>query len=175
MITRNCYPLSKQICEAICKAYQTEYRVPTKILRLTQTFGPGVELKDERVFAEFMRCVVNKTDIVLRSTGGTERCYLYTSDAVTAILTVMTKGVAGEAYTAANQDTYCSIFEMAEMVAHELAKDRIQVKSEIDDIDRGFASELFMKLDTSKIEMLGWKATRGLKEMYQRMIESGKE
>lgn len=170
-VTRNCYPVSKQVCEMLCKSYQSEYGVPTKMVRLTQTFGPGVEYNDSRVFAEFMRCIVEKKDIVLHTTGRTERCYLYTADAATAILTVLTKGEPGQAYTAANPDTYCSISEMAKMVSEKLSDGNIPVRIEMDSINRGYASELYMKLDTTKIETLGWKAKTDLAEMYQRMIE----
>lgn len=126
-IVRNCYPISKQICESLCKAYQSEYGVPTKILRLTQTFGPGVEFDDNRVFAEFMRCVIKKQNIILRTAGSTERCYLYTADAVSAILIALTKGDPGESYTVANPDTYYSIFDMAKLVAQEIANNDIKV------------------------------------------------
>ena len=171
MVTRNCYPQSKQICEMLCKSYQSEYGIPTTVVRLTQTFGPGVEYTDGRVFAEFMRCAVEKKDIILHTTGGTERCYLHTTDAVTAILTVLTKGKPGEAYTAANLETYCTILDMAKMVADKIADGEISVKIEVDDVNRGYASELHMLLDTEKIEGLGWKAHKGLAEMYKNMIE----
>ncbi len=95
-VTRNCYPMSKKLCESLCQAYFSEYNVPTKVVRLTQTFGPGVEYNDGRIFAEFMRCVIEKRDIVLKTKGETERCYLYTIDAVSAILTVMLSGKDGE-------------------------------------------------------------------------------
>ena len=170
-ITRNSYPQSKQICEMLCKAYQSEYGVPAMILRLTQTLGPGVDYNDNRVFAEFMRCAVEKKDIVLHTTGGTERCYLYTADAATAILTVLTKGEAGEAYTVANPETYCSILEMANMVAQDIADGKIKVIIEIDKDDHGYMSEVHMMLDTRKIKRLGWRAKTGLEEMYRRMIE----
>lgn len=172
MITRNCYPMSKQICESLCKAYQSEYGIPTKIVRLTQTFGPGVEYNDGRVFAEFMRSVIEKRDIVLHTAGKTERCYLYTADAVTAILTVLTRGKEGEAYTAANPDTYCSILEMAELVANTVANGSIGVRVEIDNTNRGYATELHMRLDTRKIEGLGWKAKVNLTDAFSRMIET---
>ena len=58
-----------------------------------------------------------KKDIVLLTDGKSKRCYLYTMDAVSAILTVLLKGEAGQAYNAANPETYCSVKEMAEMVA----------------------------------------------------------
>lgn len=171
MIVRNSYPQSKLICEALCKAYQSEYDVPAMVVRLTQTFGPGVEYYDRRVFAEFMRCAIEKKNIVLHTEGKTERCYLYTGDAATAILTVLTKGNPGEAYTVANKNTYCSIREMAEMVAREVAGGKIQVDVEIDGVNRGYAPETYMKLDTRKIESLGWIPTTGLKEMFLDMID----
>ena len=48
---RSSYPLSKLACENLCCDYYAEYGVPTVIIRLTQTFGPGVQYHDGRVFA----------------------------------------------------------------------------------------------------------------------------
>lgn len=171
MVVRNCYPVSKLLCESMVTAFASEFSMPSTIIRLTQTFGPGVEYNDTRIFAEFSRCVIENKDIALHSTGKTERCYLYVADAVTAILTVLLEGEPGQAYTAANSQTYCSIFDMAQMVAHEVAKDKISVKFEIDGVDRGYANTLYMKLDTGRLENLGWKPKRNLTEMFVRMIE----
>lgn len=156
---RNCYPLSKQLCEAMCVAYSKEYHVPTIIIRLTQTFGPGVNYNDGRIFAYFLRCINEGRNIVLKTKGETERCYLYTTDAATAIITVLLKGADGEAYNAANEDTYCSISEMAEYVAKEYG---IKVEYEIEDEKKnGYPKTLYMDLDTSKLKKLGWKCRMG--------------
>ena len=167
-VPRNCYPISKQLCESMCCAYAKEHDVPTKIVRLTQTFGPGVVYDDKRVFAEFARCAIEKKDIVLKTKGETERSYLYTEDAVRAILTVLIKGKTGVAYNAANAETYCSIAEMADLVAHEYG---IRVRYEPDDIAKyGYANTLYMDLDVSKLEALGWSAKTGLKEAIEKTI-----
>ena len=50
---------------------------------------------------------------LLKTKGETERSYLYTADAATAILTVLLKGELAQAYNAADEATYCSIAEMA--------------------------------------------------------------
>lgn len=100
---RNSYPLSKQVCENLCCAYAAEYEVPAMIIRLTQTFGAGVHYQDKRIFAYFARCVMEKKDIVLKTKGETERSYLYSADAATAILTVLLKGKPGQAYNAADE------------------------------------------------------------------------
>ena len=156
---RNSYPISKQMCEAACCAYAAEYRVPAKIVRLTQTFGPGVNDKDSRIFAYFARCVKEKKDIVLKTRGETERSYLYTTDAVTAILLILLKGKAGQAYNAADEGTYCSIAEMAEKVAQYGG---VKVRYEIqDEADNGFPRTLYMDLDTTLLKGLGWMVSRG--------------
>lgn len=168
---RNCYPISKQLSESLCMSYASEYAVPTKCIRLTQTFGPGVSYNDGRVFAEFMRCAINKKDIVLKTKGETERCYLYTADCATAILTVLLKGEVQGIYNAANPKTYCSIKEMAELVAHEVANDEIKVVIKLDDIQKyGYASTLYMNLDISRLCEFGWKPYYNLNDCFERMI-----
>lgn len=177
MSARNSYPIAKQACEALGYAYFSQYGVPAVILRLTQTFGPGVRYDDGRVFAEFMRCVLERRDIVLRSPGLTERPYLYTADAVSAILHVLLKGEPGEAYTAANPDTYCSIRDMAVLVADSVADGEIQVRYDLreDPAKFGYADTLTMMLDTAKIRELGWEPTVSLREMFTRMIAFRRE
>lgn len=155
---RNSYPISKIMCESLCCAYASEYNVPARIVRLTQTFGPGVHQDDNRIFAYFGRCVKEGRNIVLKTSGETERCYLYTVDAVTAILTILLKGGNGEAYNAADEDTYCSIAEMAERVASEAG---IKVEYDIQPPSlNGFPETLYMYLDTSKLKNLGWEPIR---------------
>ncbi len=151
---RNSYPISKLQCESLCNAYAAEYGVPVKTVRLTQTFGPGVNYGDQRVFAEFARCVLEKRDIVLKTKGETERCYLYTADAASAILTVLLKGESGQAYNAADERTYCSIAEMAELVAK---MGGVQVKFDLESNGKtGFPDVIYMDLDTKHLIDLGW-------------------
>lgn len=173
MQVRSCYPESKRLCENLCMAYMKEFGVPVNVVRLTQTFGPGVNYYDGRVFAEFARCVIENKDIVLHTKGETKRSYLYTEDAVSAILRILTEGDAGQAYNAANEDTYCSIYEMAQMVAEKFGEGKIKVRIEVEAENKfGFAPTLKMNLDTSKLRALGWKPEIGLEEAYRRMIQS---
>ncbi|MCM1181109.1 MAG: NAD-dependent epimerase/dehydratase family protein [Clostridium sp.] len=168
---RSSYSESKQMVETLCVAYFAQYRVPVKIVRLAQTFGPGVAADDGRVFAEFARCAVKGNDITLQTKGETERMYLYTADAVTALLTVLTKGENGTAYNAANRESYCSIKEMAEMVASEFGQGKSRVVIDIPDLpNTSYNPVCHVYLECGKLEQLGWKAEIGLKEMYRRMI-----
>jgi len=157
---RNSYPISKVQCESLCMSYAAEYNMPVMIARLTQTFGPGVNYDDRRIFAYFGKCVVEKNDIVLKTKGETERSYLYTSDAVTAILTILLKGQPGKAYNVADEKTYCSIAEMARKIA-----DKNDIKVAFDEKNtpkkNGYPDTLYMDLDTSQLCKLGWFAQFG--------------
>jgi nucleoside-diphosphate-sugar epimerase len=115
---------------------------------------------------------MEKRDIVLKTAGLTCRSYLYTADAAAAILTVMLRGQDGEAYNAANESTYCSIREMAELVADQCAGGEIGVRIEAaeDPSKLGYAPTLHMNLDTSKLRALGWTPVCGLADAYRRMI-----
>ena len=167
---RNSYPIGKIASENLCCGYAKEYGIPAMSIRLTQTFGAGVNYNDTRVFAYFARCVKEKTNIVFKTKGETERCYLYTTDAATAILTVLLNGKGGEIYNAADESTYCSIAEMAEQVAKSAG---IEVVYDIQDTaSNGFPDTLYMDLDTSELQKLGWCPLGGYKliDMYIRMI-----
>jgi nucleoside-diphosphate-sugar epimerase len=176
MRKRSCYPESKRMCENLCTSYFSEYGVPTRVARLTQTFGPGVQYNDSRVFAEFARCAIEHRDIVLNTEGKTMRNYLYVDDAVDAILTILAKGENGKAYNVANEDTYCSIYEMAKLVAEKCVNPPISVKINIpENIEQfGYAPTLKMNLATDELKKLGWQANIGLLESFKAMIDSMK-
>ena len=173
MQVRSSYPESKRLCENLCASYFSQFQVPAKVIRLTQTFGEGVAYRDNRVFAEFARCAIEGKDIVLKSKGETKRNYLYVGDAAEAILTVLEKGRGGEAYNACNEDTYCSIREMADLVVNEIAKGKIAIRYDLDGgAHSGYAPVLKMNLSSEKLRALGWTPTIGLKSIFERMIES---
>lgn len=167
---RSSYNIGKRTCECLCHAYAKEYGVNVMIARMTQTFGAGVEYNDGRVFAQFARKAIEGQNIELHTSGETCRMYCYTTDAVSAMLYLLIKGKKGEAYNIANKDSYISIRDMAYLV-------RDGFNTNIDVVvapkeNQGYAPETKLRLDTAKVESLGWKSEYGLKEMFGRLIKS---
>lgn len=173
---RSSYSEGKRMAECLCASYVSEYNVPVKIARLSQTFGAGISSTENRVFAQFAKSVINKKDIILHTEGNSVGNYCYTRDAIIALLILLIKGKSGEAYTISNESSATKIRDMAFMVADEIARGSINVKFDIPKNKKtlGYAPDVTMYLSSMKIQELGWKPEVGLKESYLRMIESMK-
>lgn len=170
---RSSYPEGKRICECMCAAYASQFQVNVKSARLAQTFGPGILKSENRVFAQFAKSVLSGKDIVLRTTGNSEGNYVYTRDAVTAILLLLLRGESGQAYNVSNEASHTTIREMAELVAGKIGEKRIKVVMDIpeDGSNKCYAAPVKLWMDSSKMRKLGWVPEVGLEEAYCRMIE----
>lgn len=168
METRSSYNMAKRMCESLCHAYAEEYHVPVKVVRLTQTISPDITVEDMRVFAQFARLAARGEDIVLHTEGESARQYIHIEDAVDAILCVLYNGKCGEAYNAAREDSYISAREMAEFVqTHFNPSGKVVIQKRN---DMGYAPTTKIRLDTRKLQALGWNAKYSLYEMYRDLI-----
>lgn len=174
---RSSYSESKRMVECLCKAYETQYGVPIKIARLTQTIGSGIDYNDNRVFAQFAKSVIERKNIILNTPGQTVRSYCDICDAVKAIITILLHGNVGEAYNVANKETVISIADMAQLVCDQNPEANIKVVFNTpNDISKlGYNPEMKISLDTSKLEKLGWHADVTLGEMFQKLITGLRE
>lgn len=165
---RSSYNMGKRAAECLCHSYATEYQVPVKIARLTQTTGAGIAEDDNRVIVQFARLAAQGKDIVLHTTGESARPYCYTTDAVSAILYILLRGEIGEAYNVANEKTFISAKDIAKYLK-ENVNTGISVRVELRN-SMGYAPATLLRLDTHKIESLGWKSAYDLKEILERLI-----
>ena len=171
---RASYPESKRLCETLCVAAAHEWKVNVKIARLVQTVGAGVPATDTRVFAEFVRSAVAGRDIVLHTDGSSARCYCYTADAVTGILTVLLKGTPGEAYNLGNDATYASIREMAELLVRVVpgTRSRIVFDAHIGTQPSCYAPSARLCISSAKARALGWLPKTDLTGILTRLTRS---
>lgn len=172
-VVRRCHGESKRMCECMCIGYASEFDVPVKMGRIPLTFGPGVMDTDNRVFAQFGRSVVHKEDIVLHTAGETMRNHCYVADAIRALLYIMIKGEDGESYNIVNPNTFISIKNMAILVGNLFEDAKVNVRFEIEEeIKYGYNPKVICRLNSDKLQSLGWKPMYNLEEMYTRMITS---
>ena len=169
---RSCYPESKRVCETLCNAYVVQYNLNVCSARLAQTFGAGVPLSDNRVFAQFAKSALNKTDIILHTMGQSEGNYCYTADTVYGIFVLLQKGEKGQSYNVARN--HSTILNMAKMVADKIGNNQIKAEVRIPENlgGLGYAPDVKLKLNSDKLKALGWQPEMDLENMFKRMIRS---
>lgn len=164
---RNSYAEGKKLLECLCVSYGKEYNIPVKIVRLCQTFGPGVSKEDNRVFAQFAKFVINKKDIVLATKGETKRSYCSINDAVSGIITVLINGDECNAYNIASNDSYYSIYEMAEkFIKGTNLNIRIEERQ-----DNKYLPTIKFGLNTEKIKKIGFKSIDSLDSIIKEFLD----
>ena len=172
-VVRSSYPESKRMAENLCACFHHEYGVPVCAARLAQTFGAGVSKTETRAFMQFAKSALEGRDIVLHTKGESYGNYVYLSDAVEAILLLMTKGARGEIYTVSNEDACVRIRDLALIAAKTLSDPEVRVVFDIPDdpMTYGYAPDVKMHLSNKKICSLGWKPTVDLPGMFMRLSD----
>lgn len=155
MLPRSCYPSSKRAAETLCSSYAAQYGADIVVARPCHIYGESFTENDNRAYAQFIRNVVNGEDIVLKSDGMQYRSWLYVDDCVSALLYILLKGVCGEAYNVADENSNLSIRELAETIA-ELGNRRIVFTNPSDSEFRGGSKITKAVFDTKKLKSLGW-------------------
>lgn len=168
---RSCYPESKRVAELLCRSYFKEYGLNIKIARLAQTFGAGVLPSESRIFVQFARSIIENKDIILHTSGRSEGNYVYSSDALKALLLLLFKGEPGEEYNVSNEENHLTIYDMAKLVQEQFGNEHTKVRIVIPNENTGYAPDVKLWLDNSKLKALGWEPKVDLKESYSRLIE----
>lgn len=173
----NCYSESKRMAETMCKAFLQQYNVPIKIARIAHTYAPTMDIEnDPRVFASFVKNIVNNQDIVIKSDGNGKRSFCYISDAVTGYFKILLEGKNGEAYNVCNSSQYMSVSQLADKLISLYPEKNLRVvkkqrnKQEIY-LENNLLEGVNATPSESKLKMLGWTPFVPVEEGFQRVID----
>lgn len=166
MSPRSCYPSSKRAAETLCVAYAEEYGVDAVVARLSHVYGPHFTESDNRVYAQFIRNVLQGEDIVMKSTGEQFRSWCYVADAVKGLLYVLLKGQKGDAYNVADASSNISIRQLATMVA-DIGGRKVVIDVPEQAERKGYNPVTKSVFSTEKLESLGWKLEGTMREKME--------
>jgi dTDP-glucose 4,6-dehydratase len=82
---RGVYDEAKRFAEAITMAYHRTHGVNTKIVRIFNTYGPRMRLRDGRVVPAFIGQALEGTPITVFGDGSQTRSFCYVSDLIDGI------------------------------------------------------------------------------------------
>lgn len=172
-LSRSCYPSSKRTAETLCVSYSEQYGLDTVIARPCHIYGPTMTKNDSRVYAEFIRNILDNKDIVLKSNGKQKRSYCYVLDACIALLYILVYGENKNAYNIANRNSITTIYDMAHIIA-KIGNREVKM-----DIPKGLDSNSNPMqcaiLNSSKLEKLGFVPRFDLEKGYTNTIKILKE
>lgn len=174
---RACYDESKRLGETLCMVYHRMHGVPVKIVRPFNVYGPRLRLDDGRIVPDFLRDALAGKPIAVYSDGRVTRSFCYISDAVVAMLQILTADVAGEAFNVGNDEemTVAEVAALADEVRGGGAGVSLQVS---DDPDYLVDNPRRRCPDLGKLERAtGYKPTvmlrDGLRRTYEHYCEVG--
>jgi nucleoside-diphosphate-sugar epimerase len=166
---RSCYPESKRTAELLCRCYSEEYSVESVIARLGYIYGPTMSKTDNKVVAQFIRKIINKEDIVLKSAGTQSRSYCYVADVASGIFVVLFKGISGEAYNIASKKSETTIKDIAAIAAQIAGTSVVfDVPTELE--KKGSSVSQDAVLNVEKLEALGWSDKYAIEEGLRRTV-----
>ena len=82
---RGVYDEAKRFAEAITMAYHRYHKIDTKIVRIFNTYGPRMRLKDGRVVPAFIGEALKGEPITIFGDGSQTRSFCYVSDLIDGI------------------------------------------------------------------------------------------
>jgi dTDP-glucose 4,6-dehydratase len=86
---RGVYDEAKRFAEAITLAYHRAHGVDTKIVRIFNTYGPRMRLRDGRAVPAFMSQALRNEDVTIFGDGTQTRSFCYVSDLVDGVLRLL--------------------------------------------------------------------------------------
>jgi dTDP-glucose 4,6-dehydratase len=86
---RGVYDEAKRFAEAMTLAYHRYHGLDTRIVRIFNTYGPRMRLRDGRAVPAFMSQALRGEDVTIFGDGTQTRSFCYVSDLVAGILRLM--------------------------------------------------------------------------------------
>jgi dTDP-glucose 4,6-dehydratase len=83
---RSMYDESKRFAEAATQAYVSEYDLNASIIRIFNTYGENMQLRDGRVVTNFIVQALNNNDITVYGNGQQTRSFSYIEDTINGLL-----------------------------------------------------------------------------------------
>jgi dTDP-glucose 4,6-dehydratase len=82
---RGCYDEAKRFAEALTMAYHRAHGVDTRIVRIFNTYGPRMRLRDGRVVPNFIAQALRGEPLTVHGDGSQTRSFCYVDDLIEGI------------------------------------------------------------------------------------------
>ncbi len=112
---RACYDEGKRCAETLFFDYHRMHKMPIKIVRIFNTYGPRMAFNDGRVVSNFILQALKNENITVYGDGSQTRSFQYVDDLVSGMIKMMEKKNFTGPVNLGNPDEF-SVKKLAEMV-----------------------------------------------------------
>jgi dTDP-glucose 4,6-dehydratase len=162
---RGVYDEAKRFAEAITMAYHRCHRVDTRIVRIFNTYGPRMRLRDGRVVPAFIGQALIGQPLSVFGDGSQTRSFCYVSDEIDGLIRLAESGVH-QPVNIGNPDEF-TLLELAKTVI-EVTGSNSEIVFEALPTDDPQVRQPDITLAR---DLLGWEPQVSLRQGLQRTIE----
>jgi dTDP-glucose 4,6-dehydratase len=162
---RGVYDEAKRFAEAMTTAYHRYHGLDAKIVRIFNTYGPRMRLRDGRAVPAFMSQALTGEDVTIFGTGQQTRSFCYVTDLVDGIIRLMESNINDPVNIGNPQEM--TIEEIARMIIKLTgSKSRLVYRPLPEDDPKVRQPDI-----TRARTLLGWEPKVGLEEGLTRTLE----
>jgi dTDP-glucose 4,6-dehydratase len=160
---RGVYDEAKRFAEALTMAYHRVHGIDTRIVRIFNTYGPRMRLRDGRALPEFLLKALRGEPLEVHGDGSQTRSFTYVDDTVAGILTVLDR--AGPDPVNVGAPGEITILDMARAILRATGSD-----SEIRHVARMEDDPRRREPDIARARALGWAPRVPFEEGLERTL-----
>lgn len=164
---RSCYDEGKRCAETLVFDYVRQHRMPAKVVRIFNTYGPRMHPNDGRVVSNFVVQALTGRDITLYGDGSQTRSFCYVDDLVDAMMRMMATGPEVTGPINIGNPIEFTIRELGELIL-ELTGSKSKLVFE--PLPSDDPKQRQPNIDRAR-DILGWEPTVGLREGLLKTIE----
>ena len=125
---RACYDESKRLGETLCMTYFDLYKIPVKIVRPFNIYGPGMKMNDYRIMPNLIsKYLQKKKNLPIFGKGTQTRAFCYISDAIEGFFRVLLSKKHGEIYNVGNYEREITMRDLAKLM-NKLFENKLKIK-----------------------------------------------
>lgn len=160
--------ISKQAAESLCALYAKKYSIEIKIARCFSFLGPYLQLDIHYAIGNFIQDRLKNKPIIMKGDGSPYRSYLYASDLMIWLWTILLRGKNCRPYNVGSEIAI-SIRNLAKLVAR-ISKPQLEVKI-MQTITKDKLRERYVPSTKRARQELNLKQTVFLKDSIKRAIK----
>ena len=161
------YAEGKRLAELYCSIYAKQYNIPVKIARCFAFVGPYLPLDKHFAIGNFISDVIANREIVIKGDGTPLRSYMYATDLVVWLLTILLKGEINKPYNVGS-DKSISILDIALIVNSFQA---VEKEVKVIGVTNNQPRDLYIPDIKRSIETLDLQITVSIEESVRRTLQ----